>query len=132
MNKRSKREFSSIVLWAVGIWLVILLMPIIVYAAYLKYWPNFWLLVYSAVTWLMSPVAFVTYWIDKRRAQQDKFRVPEKTLHLLAALGGWPGAIIAQQWLRHKSQKLSFRMTLGAIVILHLALLVLLWWWSAK
>ena len=47
---------------------------------------------YLAVVLALSLVAFVFYGFDKRRAQKDGRRVPEKTLQLLTLLGGWPGA----------------------------------------
>lgn len=45
------------------------------------------------------------------------WRVPENTLHLLALLGGWPGALYAQQTLRHKTQKTSFRIVFWMTVL---------------
>lgn len=49
---------------------------------------------------------------DKRQAKLSAHkkvnRTPERMLQLLSLLGGWPGALIAQQWLRHKSQKRRF------------------------
>lgn len=59
---------------------------------------------------LMSLVCFVVYGQDKSAAQvEGRRRVPESTLLMLGLLGGWPGAIVAQQLLRHKSSKASFR-----------------------
>ena len=69
----------------------------------------------SAVVWgvprwvlpgyaVLSLLTFCAYWQDKRAAQAGHWRTPESTLHALALLGGWPGAIVAQQWLRHKSR----------------------------
>ncbi|HBD19435.1 MAG TPA: DUF1294 domain-containing protein [Arenimonas sp.] len=56
----------------------------------------------------MSLMALAAYAIDKSAAQAGRRRIPEKTLHLFALLGGWPGALVAQQWLRHKSVKAGF------------------------
>lgn len=58
---------------------------------------------------LISLVTFVAYTIDKSAAQAGRWRTSEGTLHLLALMGGWPGALVAQQTLRHKSKKASFR-----------------------
>ncbi len=64
-----------------------------------------------------SVLTFIVYWADKSAAVAGERRVPESTLHLLGLLGGWPGAIIAQQLLRHKSNKAAFRSAFWASVV---------------
>ncbi len=56
-----------------------------------------------------SVVAFVAYAFDKRAAQVQGWRVEEASLLALGVVGGWPGAIVAQQVLRHKTLKASFQ-----------------------
>ncbi|MEH8018575.1 cold shock and DUF1294 domain-containing protein [Rheinheimera muenzenbergensis] len=58
----------------------------------------------------LSVVTFMAYWLDKRKAQakQSHKRTPESRLQFMALLGGWPGALLAQSYLRHKSQKRAF------------------------
>ncbi|MFO0888602.1 MAG: cold shock and DUF1294 domain-containing protein [Isosphaeraceae bacterium] len=74
----------------------------------------------------MSAAAFVIYAVDKSAARNGRRRVPESTLHTLSLLGGWPGAMLAQQTLRHKSSKTSFRLVYWATVALNvLAVLAL-------
>lgn len=80
-----------------------------------------WLLV--AFACVLSVFTFVVYWFDKRAAARKQYRVPEKTLHILAFAGGWPGALCAQVWLRHKSSKPSFKKMFYGTVLLHLVLL---------
>lgn len=46
---------------------------------------------------------------DKRAAIHGQQRVPERTLCRTAIFGGWPGALIAMQLLRHKTRKRSFQ-----------------------
>jgi uncharacterized membrane protein YsdA (DUF1294 family)/cold shock CspA family protein len=58
---------------------------------------------------LLSVACYLAYAIDKSAAAAGTRRIPEATLHLLALLGGWPGAIAGQQFLRHKSSKARFR-----------------------
>ena len=70
---------------------------------------------------LLSMITFIAYAIDKAAAQAGRWRTSEATLHLLALLGGWPGALLAQQMLRHKSKKGSFRIVLWITVILNCA-----------
>ena len=55
-----------------------------------------------------SIVAFLAYGFDKAAARQKRWRTSESTLHLLGLAGGWPGALLAQQLLRHKTSKPSF------------------------
>ena len=78
-------------------------------------------LAYLVVVVLMSIVSFVAYGFDKRRAQKDGRRVPEKSLHLMAFFGGWPGALVGQRVFRHKTQKISFRIVFWMCVVLHIA-----------
>ena len=80
-------------------------------------------LVYLVAVAFMSLAAFIAYGFDKRRARLDGWRVPEKTLHWMALLGGWPGALAGQRVFRHKTQKLSFRIVLWLCVAFHLLLL---------
>ena len=79
--------------------------------------PSWMLIGYLAA----STVAFVAYAIDKTAAQNGRWRTSEGTLHLLALAGGWPGAWVAQQTLRHKSRKVSFRVFFWLTVILNCA-----------
>ena len=57
----------------------------------------------------VSAVTFIAYALDKSAAQNGEWRTSEQTLHLLSLAGGWPGALLAQQVLRHKSSKQEFR-----------------------
>lgn len=56
----------------------------------------------------LSFLAYLAYAVDKSAAVSGRWRTAEQTLHLFALAGGWPGALIAQQLLRHKTSKLSF------------------------
>jgi uncharacterized membrane protein YsdA (DUF1294 family) len=69
---------------------------------------------------VVSAVTFVTYAVDKRQAMRQRRRVPERTLHLLELLGGWPGALAAQIIVRHKRRKTRYVLTFAAIVLIHL------------
>lgn len=66
---------------------------------------------------LMSLACATAYWVDKSAAQTGQWRVSEGTLLTLGLFGGWPGAIVAQQTLRHKTSKQSFRLAFWATVI---------------
>jgi len=66
---------------------------------------------------LVSLITFGFYWHDKRQAQCSGPRIPEKVLHLLELIGGWPAAYIAQQTFRHKTSKRNYRIVYWLIVI---------------
>ena len=69
----------------------------------------------------MSLLALALYGIDKSAAKVDRRRIPENTLHLVALLGGWPGALLAQRLFRHKSRKPAFQVVFWVTVVLNLA-----------
>ena len=69
-----------------------------------------------------SLITFVVYAIDKSAAGTERRRVPESSLHLLALIGGWPGALLAQQQLRHKTRKQPFRLILWLMILVNFAL----------
>lgn len=83
-------------------------------------------LLIAAVYVVASLITFFVYALDKSAAQRNAWRTPESTLHFLALAGGWPGALFAQQFLRHKSTKPEFRTVFWATVILNAVVLVLL------
>ena len=71
-----------------------------------------WILVASVVT------AMLYAW-DKRAAIKGNFRVAENTLLACSLLGGWPGGMIASQLVRHKTQKVAYRLKFALCVILN-------------
>lgn len=78
--------------------------------------PPMWV---AALYGAASMVTFVVYAADKAAAMRNGSRVPERTLHLLSLAGGWPGALVAQQVLRHKSSKREFRQVFWATIALN-------------
>jgi uncharacterized membrane protein YsdA (DUF1294 family)/cold shock CspA family protein len=91
----------------IGILVAINKLPIIIIGAYL----------------ILSLVAFGMYKKDKSSAKWDEWRTPESTLHLISLIGGWPGALIAQNKLRHKSKKFSFKIVYWVTVIINCSIL---------
>ena len=69
----------------------------------------------------MSLVAYLAYRVDKQAATQGEWRVAESTLHFMELLCGWPGALIAQQSLRHKTRKTSYQFVFWCAVLLNIA-----------
>ena len=72
----------------------------------------------------VSAITLVFYAKDKASARVGCQRTPEITLHLLAVAGGWPGAMLAQQWLRHKTIKRPFRQIFRMSVFLNITLVI--------
>ncbi|MEO8010685.1 MAG: cold shock and DUF1294 domain-containing protein [Dokdonella sp.] len=64
----------------------------------------------------LSVITFFLYGLDKAAARTNRWRTQEKTLHLFALFGGWPGAAAAQRLLRHKNRKQSFLITFALTV----------------
>lgn len=71
-----------------------------------------------------SVITFFAYALDKSAARRGGWRTRESSLHALALAGGWPGALLAQQYLRHKSTKAEFRSVFWVTVALNVAGLV--------
>ena len=67
----------------------------------------------------MSLLSIWQYARDKHNAQTGAWRIPEKQLHTVELLGGWPGALLAQQLLRHKTKKASYQGVFWLIVLIH-------------
>lgn len=93
----------------------------------LPLWGATRLLVAEGASWallayaLASLVSFVQYWNDKASALKGRWRTAESTLHLVELLGGWPGALLAQQCFRHKTRKASYQLVFWVIVSVHQA-----------
>lgn len=64
----------------------------------------------------ISAITYFVYGHDKRRAEGGGWRIPERSLHVLELLGGWPGAFLAQRTLRHKCSKLGYQVVFWLIV----------------
>ena len=107
-SKRSSILFALLFLGAVGVSFAIGRLPLVVLIGYVA----------------LSLVTFFAYALDKSAAKSGSQRTSEGTLILFGLIGGWPGALIAQQSLRHKSKKASFRVVLWASILLNCAVLV--------
>ena len=79
---------------------------------------------FGVVYGLMSLLTFALYAKDKSAARNKSWRISERTLHLFALCGGWPGAMLAQQTFRHKTQKQPFRLIYWLTIIANCAVLI--------
>ena len=94
----------------------------------LGYWTNwipYWQAGgYAGLVLLSSLLAFLTQGWDKWQSRGEHSRVPEKWLHLLELVGGWPGAHFGQQFFRHKTFKPSYRRIFYIVLTVHILLLL--------
>lgn len=99
-------------------------LPLLLFAAAYAFATFMWgLPLMVGVAYLaLSLGCFVAYAIDKSAARHGQWRTPESTLLLLGLVGGWPGAVLAQQWLRHKTSKTAFQWKFYLTVVLNLGL----------
>jgi uncharacterized membrane protein YsdA (DUF1294 family) len=75
----------------------------------------------------MNVFAFAAFGFDKWRAAQSGWRIPEATLALLGALGGWPAGLIAMKLFRHKTAKWTFKLKYG-LGLLPFTAEIWAWW----
>ena len=85
-----------------------------------------WLYVLAGYLALINAITFAVYGADKRRARKDRWRVPERTLFLLAVLGGSLGALLGMHVFHHKTKHWYFRLFIP-LILLQIAVPVVLW-----
>ncbi len=95
------------------------------------------LFAYAVSVWELSPlviavygaasiICFVVYALDKAAAKAHRWRTSENTLLLLALACGWPGGMLAQVLLRHKTNKASFAGQFWLVALFNVGLFALL------
>lgn len=67
---------------------------------------------------------FFIMWLDKRKAKKGAWRIPEKTLFIVTALGGGIGTIAGMYTFRHKTQKIQFVIGFPFITILEIITII--------
>ena len=82
----------------------------------------------GVLTVVFSGVSFVMLGLDKRKASRGRSRITERALHLVEALGGWPGSWAGQRVWRHKTQNRRFRTVTVLWTVAHLAVWGFLIW----
>ena len=76
---------------------------------------------------VVNAVAFIVYGIDKYRARNAKWRIPEATLLMLAVVGGSVGAWLGMNAWHHKTRHRKFRYGVPAILLLQIVVATLLY-----
>ncbi|OUP83466.1 hypothetical protein B5F07_10895 [Lachnoclostridium sp. An169] len=77
---------------------------------------------------LINIITWIIYGLDKWKARRGKWRVPEKTLLLLALAGGSIGALAAMVMFHHKTHKARFYIGVPLILILECVIGAVVWW----
>lgn len=72
----------------------------------------------------MNVLMYILMWVDKRRAETEKWRISERTLWVIAFLGGAIGGWLAMRLFRHKTKHTSFAVGLPGLSIVYLSLLL--------
>lgn len=81
--------------------------------------PTQWIVILTLLV-LINIAAYISMGIDKKRAIKGKYRIPEKTLFILAILGGSLGSILGMQHFRHKTKHWYFKYGMPLILIVQL------------
>ena len=118
-HQAQPKKSSSSQRWSVMQIGIVIYIGFVVIASFIKLLPPYTLLFLS----LMNVLSYWLYAQDKEAAQLGKRRIPEQTLHIVDALGGWCAAWLAQQKLRHKTQKQPFRKIYFCTIILNILLI---------
>lgn len=72
----------------------------------------------------VSALCFAAYGLDKRLAKHGPGnRIPEFTLLVIGAIGGWPGGVLAQNVFRHKTRKTSFQIKFWLCALVHVGII---------
>lgn len=74
---------------------------------------------------IINAVGFLSMLLDKLKAKKNAWRIPERTLLLIAVLGGSVGSLLGMYLVRHKTQHSKF--TIGIPLILAVQVVVAIW-----
>lgn len=77
-------------------------------------------------TLIINIAGFLSMYIDKKRAIKNKWRIPEKNLFIIAALGGSIGSIAGMHLFRHKTKHWYFKFGMPVILICQIIIIILL------
>lgn len=68
-------------------------------------------------------ITFVLFYLDKKRARNRQWRIPESTLLFASLLGGALGGLIGMNLFRHKTKKMKFTIGMPLILIVNIFIL---------
>lgn len=77
---------------------------------------------------IINVLEFILFFIDKKCAEYNRWRIAEKTLVIISLLGGSIGGILGMYLFHHKTRKNAFSIGLPLIFIIEVALIIYLWY----
>lgn len=78
---------------------------------------------------IVNAAGLLSMLVDKQKARKGAWRIPERTLMTIAAMGGSLGSFLGMQLFRHKTKHAKFYIGIPALLALHVLLLMLLYRW---
>lgn len=75
---------------------------------------------------VVNIIGFLIMFVDKRKAEKNRWRIPEKTLFMFSMIGGSIGTLAGMYVFRHKTKKLRFAIGFPAILILQIIIVITL------
>ena len=69
---------------------------------------------------IINLIGYLSMWSDKRRAIKKRYRIPEKTLFIIAIFGGSLGSILGMKYFHHKTKHWYFKYGMPAILIIQI------------
>ena len=80
-----------------------------------------YLLIYLGI---VNLIGFFSMFLDKQKAKRGKWRIPEKTLFLLAIIGGSLGTTFGMHMFRHKTKHWYFKFGMPFIMTVQIILMI--------
>ena len=75
---------------------------------------------------MINALGFAIMGVDKRRAITNQWRIPEKDLFLISAIGGSLGTFVGMYLFRHKTKHWYFVLGMPAILLIHVIIVIYL------
>lgn len=79
----------------------------------------------SVYVCILTITGYLSMWLDKRKAQKGKWRIPEKTLFFIAILGGSIGSIAGMYHFRHKTKHKRFVIGMPLILFVQIGIILI-------
>jgi len=81
---------------------------------------------------IINALGFILMLVDKHKARKNKWRIPEATLMIVAALGGSVGSLLGMYLVRHKTKHPKFFIGIPVILVLQVAAAIAVWYFFLR